>query len=90
MSSTYSAYEAKAKFSEVLRKVRRGQRVRIAYQGKEIAELSPIVDPAPSVEDRLKELQEMGGIGPAANPKDLMKPVATRPGALARFLAERG
>ena len=38
MAVTYSTYEAKAKFSEVIRKVRAGQRVVIAYRGEEIAE----------------------------------------------------
>ena len=38
---TYSTYEAKAKFSEVIRKVRAGQTVRIAYRGEEIAEVRP-------------------------------------------------
>ena len=39
MAPTYSTYEAKARFSEVMRKVRSGQRVRITYRGEEIAEI---------------------------------------------------
>ena len=33
MAHVYSTYEAKARFSEVIRKVRAGQRVVIAYRG---------------------------------------------------------
>ena len=39
MAETYSTYEAKTKFSEVIRKVRAGQRIVIAYRGEEIAEI---------------------------------------------------
>ena len=45
MSTTYSLYEAKAKFSEVMRKVRAGQRIVIAYRREEIAEIRPIDGP---------------------------------------------
>jgi prevent-host-death family protein len=41
VAHTYSTYEAKAKFSEVMRKVRAGQRIVIAYHGEEIAEIRP-------------------------------------------------
>jgi antitoxin (DNA-binding transcriptional repressor) of toxin-antitoxin stability system len=39
VAHVYSTYEAKARFSEVIRKVRAGQRVVIAYRGAEVAEI---------------------------------------------------
>lgn len=39
MSDTYSTYEAKARFSEIIRKVRSGKHVRITYRGREVAEV---------------------------------------------------
>lgn len=89
MGSTYSVYEAKAKFSEVLRKVQRGQRVTITNRGKEVAEIRPVERQKQSVEERFKELQDLGIISQAAKPFTGFKPVARRPGGLARFLAER-
>ena len=40
MTTTYSTYEAKAKFSEIMRKVREGKHVYISYRGKEVAEIT--------------------------------------------------
>ena len=39
MSTAYSIYEAKAKFSEVMRKGRGGQRVVVTYHGQPVAEI---------------------------------------------------
>jgi prevent-host-death family protein len=39
---TYSTYEAKARLSEILRGVRRGQRAVIAHRGTPIAEVRPL------------------------------------------------
>ncbi len=89
MSDVYSTYEAKARFSEILRKVRGGRRVRITYRGEEIAELKPIEKAGQSVERALKQLEERGVIGPAPERRSRPKPLATKPGALARFLESR-
>jgi prevent-host-death family protein len=88
MAQVYSAYEAKAKFSEILRKVKAGQRVIISYRGQEVAEIRPIVAPQ-SLEASLKQLESEGVIGPPARQEGDLKPVVKRPGALARFLASR-
>ena len=87
MAQTYSAYEAKAKFSEILRKVRAGQRIVISYRGEAVAEIRPLAPQ--SLEASLKQLEAEGVIGPPAGPQGDLKPVAKRPGALARFLASR-
>jgi prevent-host-death family protein len=88
VTSRYTTYEAKAKFGEVLRKVRRGQRVVISYRGREIAEIRPL-EPAGSVGDLLRRHEERGTIEPAAEPTGPLRPVARRRGALARFLESR-
>ena len=43
VARVYSTYEAKAKLSEILRKVRAGQRVGISYRGELVAEVAPVV-----------------------------------------------
>ena len=89
MPLTYSTYEAKAKFSEVLRKVRAGQRVTIAYRGEPIAEICPIENQRSSLEKSLAKLEDQGVLSPARRPAGPLEPLAKRPGALARFLESR-
>ncbi|MCY4550392.1 MAG: type II toxin-antitoxin system prevent-host-death family antitoxin [Defluviicoccus sp.] len=91
MALTYSIYEAKARFSEVIRRVREGRVVTISYRGEPVAEIRPLErQPRQTTEERLDELRRRGALVPAANPRQPFRPVARRPGALARFLAERG
>lgn len=89
MSDVYSTYEAKAKFSEILRKVRAGRRVRISYRGEEVAEIAPIEPAGRSLAASLKRLEETGLIGPSPGRPGSLRPIARRPGALARFLESR-
>ena len=89
---TYSTYDAKARFSEILRKVRHGESVFISYRGEAVAEIRPI-GRDDSQEARLGRLEAAGVLGkPAPESPDLapeMAPVASRQGALERFLASR-
>ncbi len=85
----YTAYEAKAKFSELLRKVRNGQRVVISYHGENVAELRPLAPPPEDLEASLRELELSGRVGPPAAREGDLKPLAKRRGALARFLTSR-
>ena len=39
---TFSTYDAKARFSEVLRRVREGRTVTVTYQGEPVAEIRPL------------------------------------------------
>ncbi len=91
MSTVYSTYEAKAKFSEILRKVRAGQRVVISYRGEQVAEVRPITKRKRSgLMARLKELEEQGVVEPPKKVKrGSLKPLVHKPGALARFLDSR-
>ena len=91
MALTYSIYEAKARFSEVIRRVREGRVVTISYRGEPVAEIRPIErQPKQTTEERLAELERRGALVRSAIPRQTFRPVARRPGALARFLAERG
>ncbi len=89
MAQVYSTYEAKAKFSEILRKVKAGQRVIISYRGEQVAEIRPIESVPLSLEVSLKQMQAEGTIGSPAQRQGHLEPVAKRPGALARFLESR-
>ena len=88
MAKVYSTYEAKSKFSEIIRKVRAGQRVIIAYRGQQVAEIRPLTSPQ-SLESRLELLAEEGVLGPWAEPAGELVPLMPKPGALARFLETR-
>ena len=88
MATTYSTYEAKARFSEIMRKVRQGQHVYISYRGKEVAEIRPL-ETQDTLEERLRRLEERGVLGPRADSKGKLEPIAERPGALERFLESR-
>ena len=90
MSINYSAYDAKARFSEVLRQVRDGKTVTVSYRGKPVAEIRAIRDSPATIEARLDDLERQGVLVRSGEPRTPMKAVERRPGALKRFLAERG
>ena len=90
MGITYSAYDAKARFSEVLRQVRDGKTVTVSYRGKPVAEIRAIRDSPATIEARLDDLERQGiVVCSGAEPRKPMEAVGRRPGALKRFLAER-
>ena len=89
MNPTYSTYEAKARFSEVLRVVREGTAVTVTYRGKPVAEIRPIQPEARSVEEHFAELEKRGIVIPAEEPRSPLEVGPPNPGGLARFLAER-
>jgi prevent-host-death family protein len=90
MSSEYSAYDAKARFAEILRKVREGQSVTITYHGRPVAEVRPIAAAPETFAERWRRLEAEGVIIPARGPRVPLRAQARKPGALARFLRERG
>jgi prevent-host-death family protein len=89
MAQTYSTYEAKARFSEVMRKVRAGQRIVIAYRGQRIAEIRPIGSAERGLEKRIAQLEDEGLLSPRRDPRGALQPLARRAGALRRFLESR-
>ena len=88
MSTTYSTYEAKARFSELMRKVRNGQRVIISYHGEAVAELRPIYQ-ADDPGRVLKEMEQEGVLDAPRAPQGKLAPLARKRGALKRFLESR-
>lgn len=86
---TYSTYEAKARFSEVLRLVRNGRTVTVTYRGEPVAEIRPI-EKKEGTSARIQRLADRGVIITSTREerRDL-RPVERRPGALRRFLEER-
>lgn len=88
MNATYSTYEAKAQFSELMRRVRAGERVVITYHGAPVAELRPIEQPSESLAAALPEL-ERTGVVQRSEARLRPRALAKRPGGLARFLDER-
>lgn len=103
MGNTYSITEARGRLSELLRRVQAGESVTITCRGEPVAELHPARPAAPasdtpdsagaeSEEAGIEALRRRGILvrtGPPGG-KFAPKPVADRPGALQRFLAERG
>ena len=88
MADTYSTYDAKARFSEVIRKVRRGKRVVIEYHGEPVAEILPLAPVPQPLAARVAAMERAGTIAPAPG-GGRYRPVARRPGGLKRFLGER-
>ena len=86
---TYSTYEAKAKFSEILRQVRQGRTIRVSYRGAPVAEIRPIGGADASLARRLERLEERGVLIRPLERTGELDVVQRRPGALARFLEDR-
>jgi prevent-host-death family protein len=89
MAETYSTYEAKAKLSEILRKVESGKTIRISRRGEPIAEIRPLRPGPASLAQRITELSEQGVLTSPTDTRDSLTPVVRRPGALRRFLSDR-
>ena len=89
MSLVYSTYEAKARFSEVIRQVREGKVVTVSYRGEPVAEIRAIQREPQTIEAHLDELERRGVIVPSGQAKGSLRTLARRPGALKRFLDDR-
>ena len=88
---TYSIYDAKARFSELLRKVRTNKRrIVITHHGKPVAELGPISQEMVALHHHLALMREQGVIiTDNSGSLDEIEPIAKREGALQRFFDER-
>ncbi len=89
MAQTYSAYEAKARFSEIIRKVRAGQRIVISHRGREVAEIRPLGTRDLDLANRLERLEEEGVVDRHGSPTGPLGPLVRKSGALIRFLESR-
>jgi prevent-host-death family protein len=91
MPKEYSLYEAKAKLSEIVRRVReRGESVTISYHGEPVAEIRPISPQAgTALEKRIARLAASGSVVRSISPTPPIKAIAKKRGALKRFLEDR-
>lgn len=89
MAKSYSIYEAKARFSEVIRGLKRHAKIIITYRGNPIAQILPFEQPAPSFDERIATLEEEGRISPRPQIVATWKPILKRTNALKRFLDDR-
>ena len=87
VSPVYSTYEAKARFSELLRRVREGKSVGITYRGRMVAEMRPVYET--NREEQLRDLEGEGLLSPPAAPTGKLRPIVKKKGALDRFLESR-
>ena len=88
MPRIYSTYEAKARLSELLDRVRKGDVVTITHRGRPVAEVRPIEHSESSLAQRIDDLRRRGVVSRPAN-RSSFKPIARRRGALRRFLHSR-
>ena len=89
MADMYSIYDAKARFSELIRKVREGRTIMVSYRGEPVAEIRPVDAGSTDLARRLNMLEGLGILVGGDEPLGELRPVAQRPGALKRFLEER-
>ena len=89
MGKEYSVYDAKAKFSEIIRKVREGQTVTVSYHGEPVAEIRPIRPQGFALEDRLRRMEDRGVVVRSSGGAGRLRRVARRRGALQQFLIDR-
>lgn len=87
MAKQYSIYEAKAHFSELLRRVKNGAEVTVTERGTPVAKVVPFSG-AESFEDRLNVLCRAGQII-SRSKKELRFSREPVVGGLKRFLLER-
>lgn len=89
MRDTYSLYEAKAKFSAIVRQVREGRSVVVTLHGEPVAEIRPLPAATGGLAARLATLVERGVVARPARRPPRLRPMVRRPGALTRFLRDR-
>ncbi len=88
MTDLLSVYEAKARFSEVIRQVREGRTITISYRGEPVAEIRP-TPKSESFATRIEDLRRRGILIRSKGPRGELVPGEASPGALDRFLSER-
>ena len=91
MAKEYSLYEAKARLSEIVRRVREnGESVTISYHGEPVAEIRPLTATRGSaLEKRVARMAASGSVLRGNAAKLNLRPVTRKKGALKRFLDER-
>ena len=98
MKIIYTTEEVLSNLQEVLEAVRAGERITVTEQDVPVAEIRPLPeerkkpypDSSDELEQHLEELRRRGVLQPAKDPGQTIKPGPSVPGALERFLQERG
>jgi antitoxin (DNA-binding transcriptional repressor) of toxin-antitoxin stability system len=89
MRDTYSLYEAKARFSAIIRQVREGRSVLVTVRGEPVAEIRALGPTDKGLRARLDAMAERGLLARGTRGTGTLSPIVRRPKALSRFLAER-
>ncbi len=89
MKDTFSLYEAKAKFSAIVRMVREGRHVVVTVHGKPVVELRPITPAGGGLKARMDTLAERGILVRPEGDRAIPRAVTRRRGALKRFHRDR-
>ena len=98
MKIIYTTDEVLANLQEILDAVLAGEKITVTDQDVPVAEICPLPkerrqpysNSTDKLEQHIEELRRRGVLQPTKGPKGEFKPVATAPGALERFLNERG
>ena len=98
MKIIYTAEEVQAKLPEILKAVSIGESITVTDHGVPVAEIRPLPEerrkPYSNSDDEigehLEEMRRRGVLQPAKEPRQPFKPGHHIPGALDRFLKERG
>jgi len=89
MKETYSIYEAKAKLSEIIRRVKNRRTVTITDRGVPVARVVPVVPESErTFEGRLKELTVRGALKSAIRDPSVIVFQQHVPGSIKRFLTK--
>ncbi len=89
----YTTRDIEADFSSIIERVREGEIVAIAHKGEVVAEIRPVERRKYTIEDRMDDLERRGVLVRSGERERWQPPDTTgapAPGALARFLEERG
>lgn len=93
MRAIYSTFEAKAKFSQVVKEAINTGGVVISHRGTPVAKIVPYTVDDQSLDERISELCSSGHIAKSTkSPKeflDQLSPIKVASGALKRFLEDR-
>ena len=88
MARPYPVHEAKAKLSEILRRVKQGRSVTISERGRVIAQVVPVERPR-DLPSRLRRMEADGVLVRRRRKVRRVRVLARKPGALRRFLRSR-
>ncbi len=92
MDISYSIDEAGKKFPQIISHTRKGHSVTITCEGKPVAQIQPVerdLRENLTAEEWFEYLQRIDVLKAQDSRQKTLKPIATVPGALDRFLAER-